>query len=94
MKGALKYTRWFKYYRDCLYLITYKLVPVIFEPPCTCPGWQETVKRIVKKQPHPIPTHYPSETLLRKFSIWAEIQTKHLLTEVTSYHFRQPMWYQ
>ena len=29
------YTRWFKYDRDCLHLFTYKLVPVIFEPPCT-----------------------------------------------------------
>jgi len=29
-----KYTRWFKYDRDCLHLFTYKLVPVIFEPPC------------------------------------------------------------
>ena len=28
------YTRWFKYDRDCLHLFTYKLVPVIFEPPC------------------------------------------------------------
>jgi len=28
-------TRWFKYDRDCLHLFTHKLVPVIFEPPCT-----------------------------------------------------------
>jgi hypothetical protein len=28
------YTRWFKYDRDCLHLFTYKLVPVILEPPC------------------------------------------------------------
>ena len=34
------------------------------------------------------------QTLLRKFSIWVEIQTKHLLTEVRAYHFRQPTWYQ
>ena len=27
-------TRWFKYDRYCLHLFTYKLVPVIFEPPC------------------------------------------------------------
>ena len=30
------------------------------------------------------------QTLLRKFSIWVEVQTKHLLTEVRTYHFRQP----
>ena len=28
------YIRWFKYDQDCLHLFTYKLVPVIFEPPC------------------------------------------------------------
>ena len=29
-----RYTRWFKYDRDCLYLFTHKSVPVIFELPC------------------------------------------------------------
>ena len=34
-------TRWFKYDRDCLHLFTYKLVPVIFEPPCM---WEWTFR--------------------------------------------------
>jgi hypothetical protein len=29
-------TRWFKYDRDNLWLVYTKIVPVIFEPPCTC----------------------------------------------------------
>ena len=60
---------------------------------CTTPG-QQTVKQMDKKQPHSVPTQNPSRTLLRKFSIWAEIQTKHILTEVTAYYFRQATWYQ
>ena len=29
-------TRWFKYDRDKLWLVYTQIVPVIFEPPCTC----------------------------------------------------------
>jgi hypothetical protein len=31
----LRYTRWFKYDRDKLWLVYTQIVPVIFEPPCT-----------------------------------------------------------
>jgi hypothetical protein len=33
--SRLKYTRWFKYDRDKLWLVYTQIVPVIFQPPCT-----------------------------------------------------------
>jgi hypothetical protein len=35
-KPSVIFTRWFKYDRDKLWLVYTQIVPVIFEPPCTC----------------------------------------------------------
>ena len=37
-------TRWFKYDRDKLWLVYTQIVPVIFEPPCTCNASLDTNK--------------------------------------------------
>ena len=42
----IKYTRWFKYDRDCLHLFTHKSVPVIFEPPCIKSVLWKVAKRL------------------------------------------------
>ena len=57
-------TRWFKYDRDKLWLVYTQIVPVIFEPPCTCLLFERSCRCIF------LMSSPPSAWYSAQFALW------------------------
>jgi len=84
-------TRCFKYDRDCLHLFTHKLVPVIFEPPCTF-----IAKFCIQKALHKFivsfqasPTKYTRSTLFYDITQHMEVIPRRRLGTTYSYNLQE-----
>ena len=62
-------TRWFKYDRDKLRLVYTQIVPVIFEPPCTCKKIRAVLQILQLTPDVPICTNLNNFNISRQF-LW------------------------